>query len=765
MRKKFVIPLILILCVIINNSFLYALSDKKPAIPVINSPANNTVIDKSKVTIAWNDPYIQKPHYIWLVQEPENIIILKKIEIKKGVNKYTVPSSFLKPGIKYRYKVGALVSKNNIYYSTISYFKTAQPPEITNPESEGKIDIFDAVLKWEPVNPNENYVLRLADDSSGKIILNNISFQNVAEYKLLPENLSYGKKYRYVIGVKDSYKNISWSNVRKFTVNEKKKPPVFISDIVDKTQYQDNTSMVFDMNYNKEPIKICHINYKNSILMKPGTILTVPLNGKYETFSSVIGLEESVYLYGGSVTFKVSGDGRSLFESQVIKNEPSKFFHAMPRKIDIDVKGVKELTLEVRDAGDGSDYDFGIWACPVVYESKPNVKYSTAGYSLGDGEKGITLYSNFPESVYDHHINDQKVCVLFRRNGIIGKNNIIADHLNVSTKQKPLYFGVFLHNKSQKDAFLKVTNKGASSMPVNSSMFMLDALRAYTQSVQTSTTLKAGEYYYLFNHPSLVLSPQGQELNDFVNAIARFETDQILEVTICLVEDPSIFDTPALIDTYPEVPFDGYTRTYRGTAENNPVVNFSLNATINDTDIDSSPIIVTYPVYNAQENKWNPESVNFPGWFTNITSDKIDGAIVSDMFSFKEILNNTNIIISPTNRYPENGPYLSNLGNWGIRYKERIHIKNNTDKTRIIKYYLGNVIANNNYLDVLAYTPSGEPIMGMDPKELSPNKELLKLVQETKVPPFGEKNIDFEYIFPNNSSGGIYHTLLQQEAK
>jgi len=57
----------------------------------------------------------------------------EKIEIKKGIQKYTVPSNLLKPGYKYRYKVGVLGTKDNIHYSPIKYFRTTEYPEITYP--------------------------------------------------------------------------------------------------------------------------------------------------------------------------------------------------------------------------------------------------------------------------------------------------------------------------------------------------------------------------------------------------------------------------------------------------------------------------------------------------------------------------------------------------------------------------------------------------------------------------------------------------------
>lgn len=734
---------------------------QKPAIPVVETPTNNAIIEIHNVTIAWKDSYSQKPHYLWLVQESDNKMILNKLEINKGIKKYAVPPGLLKPGCKYRYKVGVLASKNTIYYSAVKYFETAEIPNITYPVDNYTFKRTEAVLKWESANPENSCVLRLVDEEGGDIILDNISVVSSGEYKIPPEKLSYGKKYRSVVGYKDSNNRIWWSKVVRFAVREKLNPPLYISDIINNSEFQSSGDIFLGQD-GTGVCNLCHISYKNSIVMKPGAVLKIPLNKKYITFSSVIGLDDSVYLKGGSVAFRVTGDGKVLFESKVIKNDPAQYFHSMPERVDIDVTGVGELVMEVEDAGDGVDFDSGVWAETYLLEAKPEKQYPVIGYQQGDSETARLLFSNFPELIKDVHMNNQPVCVMMRRNGVIGRNSIIADHINSTSKQKPVYFGVFLHNKNQQDAYLKIVKKGVSASPTISGRFMVDALKEFNNSRSTEISFKAGEYYFLYKGENLKMNAPGQDANNTVNALVEYESDHILEVTVCVVEDISIFDNPVSIDEIPEVPYDGVARSYRGTAEMNPVTSLDLELDIDETDTDSGPLNVSYPVFDAWGNSWSAQNGSFPGWVTNITSDKIDTAIVSDMFPLKEQYNNTEITLSPTNRHLKDSRYLCNLGNWGILYNEKILIKNNTDKNRIVKYYLGTVNSNSSYyLETMALTPSGEPIKDLDPTGTVYKQELSKLVREIEIPAFTEKELNFEYILPNNSCGGLYHTLIQ----
>ena len=75
------------------------------------------------------------------------------------------------------------------------------------------------------------------------------------------------------------------------------------------------------------------------------------LGGKWHTLTGSAGLAAG---HGGSVVFVIRGDGKELWRSKKIND-------ASVPNFDINVRGVQELTLEVENAGDGNNSDWGVW--------------------------------------------------------------------------------------------------------------------------------------------------------------------------------------------------------------------------------------------------------------------------------------------------------------------------------------------------------------------------------------------------------------------
>lgn len=84
--------------------------------------------------------------------------------------------------------------------------------------------------------------------------------------------------------------------------------------------------------------------------------LWIDLKGNVDRFQSYIGLDDSSKNGPGSVIFKILGDGKKLFESNVMRLNDKPVF------VDLDIIGVKKLVLLVGDAGDGIGYDHANWA-------------------------------------------------------------------------------------------------------------------------------------------------------------------------------------------------------------------------------------------------------------------------------------------------------------------------------------------------------------------------------------------------------------------
>jgi len=84
--------------------------------------------------------------------------------------------------------------------------------------------------------------------------------------------------------------------------------------------------------------------------------LQLALNGGAEKFSGAVGVDDEVANSVGSVEFSVVGDGKTLWQSGVMKAG------AAAKSFEVPLAGVKTLALMVGDAGDGNNYDHADWA-------------------------------------------------------------------------------------------------------------------------------------------------------------------------------------------------------------------------------------------------------------------------------------------------------------------------------------------------------------------------------------------------------------------
>ena len=80
------------------------------------------------------------------------------------------------------------------------------------------------------------------------------------------------------------------------------------------------------------------------------------LGGRWERLSGSCGLPTQP---GGSVVFVIRADGREIFRSQKLGPDRLEPF-------DLDISGVRQLTLETEDGGDGKSADWGTWFEPQL---------------------------------------------------------------------------------------------------------------------------------------------------------------------------------------------------------------------------------------------------------------------------------------------------------------------------------------------------------------------------------------------------------------
>ncbi len=100
------------------------------------------------------------------------------------------------------------------------------------------------------------------------------------------------------------------------------------------------------------------VTYDRGLGVHANSSLTFNLGGGYSTFSSDIGIDDEVDIYGsvGSVVFQVWADGVKIYDSGLMTGSSA------TKSLTLDVSGKQQLNLVVTDGGDGIDFDHSDWA-------------------------------------------------------------------------------------------------------------------------------------------------------------------------------------------------------------------------------------------------------------------------------------------------------------------------------------------------------------------------------------------------------------------
>lgn len=103
------------------------------------------------------------------------------------------------------------------------------------------------------------------------------------------------------------------------------------------------------------PIKVGGKEYPKGIGAHAPSSISFDLAGKCTHMNAIAGVDDTQP--NGSVKFMVIGDGKTLFESPQVVSKAGG-----ANKIDLDITGVKNLTLKVSDGGNGNGNDHADWA-------------------------------------------------------------------------------------------------------------------------------------------------------------------------------------------------------------------------------------------------------------------------------------------------------------------------------------------------------------------------------------------------------------------
>jgi len=135
---------------------------------------------------------------------------------------------------------------------------------------------------------------------------------------------------------------------------------VYLSDLtpvaVEQVGYFDGEfAYRVDQSQSGRPLRLGGVTYRRGLGVHSRCVLTYALDGAFARFSAIVGIDDAVGT-AGSVIFRVYGDGRLLYESPVVRGADP------PREVDVDVRGVVQLKLEVDYADLGDLADHANWA-------------------------------------------------------------------------------------------------------------------------------------------------------------------------------------------------------------------------------------------------------------------------------------------------------------------------------------------------------------------------------------------------------------------
>ena len=165
--------------------------------------------------------------------------------------------------------------------------------------------------------------------------------------------------------------------------------PTYLSDLPRASESETFGTAMNDLSIKGNPITLNDpitpnkvITYTKGLGTNSISQITYNLNGAYSLFVSDIGVDDEVKTGAGSVDFQVLADGKLVYDRGVMHSG------SPTQTVDLDVTGVKTLTLIVGDAGDGNASDHGDWAGARLYDTTAPTTTATLS---GPGQSGSTF--------------------------------------------------------------------------------------------------------------------------------------------------------------------------------------------------------------------------------------------------------------------------------------------------------------------------------------------------------------------------------------
>lgn len=487
----------------------------------------------------------------------------------------------------------------------------------------------------------------------------------------------------------------------------------------------------------KDSAKVADMRYGKSIFCDTTNKITYELNGKYCYFTSYVSvcdievefLSENVKGVNlklphpvGKVMFSVFVDDALVYFSSVMNS------HSLPEYIHVDVRGKEKLELVVENIDDGNEVDT-VWLEPTLYKEELKTQPCEIEYKRN---KGTFLYCNNPESIkWEDTLDNGKI--LYTAREVCGDVCFFAEQNNSTGDD--MYYAVLVENIGNDKASIEVINKGMSKNWWTGIKADENAWKNFTDSSKYQLEVLPNKSAWLLD-PTNVACYNQYTGEGVVNLAIHFKTDIPVVVSVVAFTKNYKIESPDNIKgTYEgyvirRENYWGEARNYKGMCNNYPKQECVIK-----WEIDDNTKVGYLPVrYN---------NLDRAGWITHITNNKHTSAMGSDMYTFVD----PNGLCFGHNSC-DYSSMISNLGNWGIVYKEVIEVKNNSCTSKNIDIILKNAFINNG---VIVITPSGELIKS------AANCDNIKNVATLEVNANDTKQYVMEYMLPACSVGGLAH--------
>lgn len=161
----------------------------------------------------------------------------------------------------------------------------------------------------------------------------------------------------------------------------------FLSDLQPVYAYTGWGTIVPNRSIGGNAITLGGTTYSEGISVNSRSGIEYNLGGVCSRFQATVGIDSEVGS-NGSVIFEVFADGVQIYSSGPITGG------APPQTINLDMTGVRRLTLGVDDDNDGNSYDHGDWAnALVIATNSPRAPYAPTGLVASPGN-AVTLNWN-----------------------------------------------------------------------------------------------------------------------------------------------------------------------------------------------------------------------------------------------------------------------------------------------------------------------------------------------------------------------------------